>query len=83
MNQDEYRDANDANTHQQERSVDVDVFKDSELFLGLHGQKPRPVQLSLYPVPHTAMLPFERGSQRSACEWHKENTNKNYNIQYR
>lgn len=80
---DKSRDTNDANTHQQERSVDVNVFKDSELFLGLHGQKPRPVQLSLHPIAHTAMLSFERGSQRSACPWHREHMNKNYNIYFK
>ena len=41
------------------------MFKDRELLLCLHGQEPRPVQLGLHPVAHTAMLAFERGSQRS------------------
>lgn len=42
------------------------MLKDGEFLLGLDGQKPRPVELCLHPIAHAAMLPFERGSQRSA-----------------
>lgn len=41
------------------------MLKDCEFLLGLHGQEPWPVEFCLYPVAHTAMLPFKRGSQRS------------------
>lgn len=51
------------NAHQQEWGVDVDVLKDSELLLHLHGQKPRSVELSLHPVANAPMLPLEGGGQ--------------------
>lgn len=50
-------------TYQQQRRVDVDVFKHNELFLGFDGHHPGSVQLGFHPVPHAAVLPLEGSGQ--------------------
>lgn len=49
--------------YQQQRRVDVDVFKHNELFLHSDREQPWTVQFGFHPVPHTAVLPFEGSGQ--------------------
>lgn len=54
--------------YQQQRRVDIDVFKHNELFLHFDREQPWTVQFGFHPVPHTAVLPFKRSGQSPADE---------------